>query len=245
VRGKVEEASTRFSKIKDTDSKYAVPAKYFYGHIAFNDKKYETALKNFKDLEDDDLFAPIVPYYIVQIYFYQQRYEDVIRYAPALLDSSRTRNIGDIAHVLGESYYETNQFDKAVPYLEKYKTHTDNFSREDAYQLAYAYYKVANYSKAIYSFSKIRKRQDTISQNAYYHMADCYLKMGDKDKAMLAFQQSYQLDLLPQVKEDAMYNYAKLTYELSYSPFNDAIDAFEEYLILIKIHVITMKFINI
>jgi len=234
MRGKMKEASTRFAKIKDTDSKYAVPAKYFYGHIAFNDKKYETALKNFKDLEEDDLFAPIVPYYIVQIYYYQQRYEDVIRYAPALLDSSKTRNIGDISHVLGESYYETNQFDKAIPYLERYKKNTDDFSREDAYQLAYAYYKTANYAKAVSGFVKIRKRKDTISQNAYYHMADCYLKLGNKDKAMLAFQQTYELDMLPQVKEDAMYNYAKLTYELSYSPFNDAIDAFNEYLATYK-----------
>jgi len=229
-RDKMEAASSLFAKIKDTDSKYAVPAKYFYGHIAFEEKKYETALKNFEDLEEDDLFAPIVPYYIVQIYFYQKRYKDVIRYAPALLDSSKTRNIGEISHILGDSYYETHQFEKAIPYLERYKKNTNDFSREDAYQLAYAYYKTENYPKAVSVFSKIRKRKDTITQNTYYHIADCYLKEGNKDRAMLAFQQAYQLDVLPEVKEDAMYNYAKLTYELSYSPFNDAIDAFEEYL---------------
>ena len=34
------------------------------------------------------------------------------------------------------------------------------------------------------------------------------------------------------IKEDALFNYAKLTYELSYSPFNETIKAFDNYISL-------------
>ncbi len=34
------------------------------------------------------------------------------------------------------------------------------------------------------------------------------------------------------IKEDALFNYAKLTYELSYSPFNETIKAFDKYITL-------------
>ena len=61
-------------------------------------------------------------------------------------------------------------------------------------------------------------------------MADCYIQLKQKDKALLAFQQASDISVIPEVKEDAMYNYAKLSYELSYSPFNDAISALKDYI---------------
>lgn len=120
-RNKKDLASEQFLKIKDGEGKYAVPAKYFYGHIAFGEKKYETALKNFKALEDDDLFGPIVPYYIIQIYYFQNKNEDIIAYAPLLLDSTSTRRIPEISRILGEAFYKTERFAQAIPYLLKYK----------------------------------------------------------------------------------------------------------------------------
>ena len=230
MRKKMELASENFLKIKDGEGKYAVPAKYFYAHIAFADKKYETALKNFKALEDDDLFGPIVPYYIIQIYYYQDNNEEIISYAPMLLDSTSTRRVPEISRILGEAYYKTERFAQAVPYLLTYKEKGKEYTRADAYQLAYAYYRTNDYHLASKSFENIAKRKDSLSQNAYYHLADCYLKLDNKEKAMMAFQEAASLNIIPDVQEDAMYNYAKLSYELSYSPFNDAIKAIKDYL---------------
>ena len=230
MRKKMNIASEHFLKIKDGESKYAVPAKYFYAHIAFSQKKYETALKNFKAIEDDDLFGAIVPYYIIQIYYFQNKNNEIIAYAPMLLDSNSTRRIPEISRILGEAYYKTERFAQAIPYLLKYKEDGDNFSRSDAYQLAYAYYKTGDFPSAAKHFKTISKRKDSLLQNAYYHLADCYLKLDQKDEALLAFREAANLDLLPEVQEDAMYNYAKLSFELSYSPFNDAIQAINKYL---------------
>lgn len=226
----IDLASERFLKIKDGDNKYAIPAKYFYAHIAFGNKKYETALRDFKALEEDDLFGSIVPYYIIQIYYFQNKNNEVVAYGPRLLDSLSTRRIPEISRILGEAYYKTERFAQAIPYLKKYQEGGPSFTRSDVYQLAYAYYRTKDYKLAAQNFEDISNRKDSLSQNAYYHLADCYLQSGNKEKAMLAFQEASSLDVLPEVKEDAMYNYVKLSFELSYSPFNDAITAIQDYL---------------
>ena len=61
-------------------------------------------------------------------------------------------------------------------------------------------------------------------------MADCYLEMGDRARAKQAFKTAStpQFDL--DIQEDAFFHYAKLAYELSFNPFDDAVVAFETYL---------------
>jgi TolA-binding protein len=40
------------------------------------------------------------------------------------------------------------------------------------------------------------------------------------------------MDFDEKIKEDALFNYALVTYEISYSPFNEGIKAFNEYISL-------------
>jgi TolA-binding protein len=74
------------------------------------------------------------------------------------------------------------------------------------------------------------REKDKLSQNAYYHLADCYLETGQKQFAQNAFYSAYQMDFDEQVKEDALFNYAKLTYELAYDPFNQSMTALKQYI---------------
>jgi TolA-binding protein len=45
-----------------------------------------------------------------------------------------------------------------------------------------------------------------------------------------AFEMAYQLDFDKSVTEDALFNYAKLCYELSFSPFNEAVSTLNDYI---------------
>ncbi|HKJ79525.1 MAG TPA: tetratricopeptide repeat protein, partial [Prolixibacteraceae bacterium] len=74
--------------------------------------------------------------------------------------------------------------------------------------------------------------KDEMAQNAYYHLADTYIKLGEKEQARVAFEAASDLDFNDKIKEDALFSYAKLTYELSYSPFNETIKAFDKYISL-------------
>ena len=61
-------------------------------------------------------------------------------------------------------------------------------------------------------------------------LGDCYLQKDDKKRAQFAFGQASKMDFDKKLKEEALFNYAKLTYETSSSPFGEAIAAFQEYI---------------
>ena len=46
----------------------------------------------------------------------------------------------------------------------------------------------------------------------------------------MAFSSAAKMDFDPEIQEDALFNSALLTYELDYSPFNEAVQALNEYL---------------
>lgn len=216
-------------EIKDLNTKYTTPAIYFYSHIAYNNKKYETALAGFQKLSKDELFGSIVPYYITQIYYLQEQFDSVITYAPGLLDSATTKRAPEIARIIGESFYRTNRFKEAIPFLELYRDKVSNITRRDIYELGYAYYRNGENSKAISTLDKITGVKDSLSQNSLYLLSDCYLAENNKNMARIALGNASKMDFDTYITEDAMFNYAKLTFELSYSPFNEAVSTFNEF----------------
>jgi len=229
---KSDKAKKQFFEIIDVDTKYFAAANYYYAHIAYNEKNYETALKSFQKIENDENFGPVVPYYIAQIYYLQGNYEEVIRYVHPLLDSSDTKRTDEIARILGESYFKTGKYANSIQYLEKYQSKTSNpIPRQDYYELGYAYYKGGvDYAKAISNFEKVITIEDSLEQNTYYLLGDCYLKNNNKKFAMSSFFSAYKLSFYPDIKEDAMFNYAKLAYELALNPYNEAITSFQKFI---------------
>lgn len=228
--GDYEKARVAFAEIKDIDTKYTSPALYYYSHILYIQKNYESALEGFLKLKDDETFAPIVPYYISQIYFLQKKYDKVIEYAPTLLDSVSEKRMAEMSRIIGESYYKLNKFGEAIPYLEKFMAKSQAPTQDDKYELAYSYYKTGDYNNAVKYFERISSADNAVAQNALYHLGDCYIRLKDKNKARLAFSSASKMDYSEDIKESALFNYAIVTYELSYSPFNEAVRAFEDYI---------------
>jgi len=95
--------------------------------------------------------------------------------------------------------------------------------------IGYCYYLNSEEAKAIPHLEIAAKGNDELAQNACYHLADCYVATNDKNKARQAFEAASAFDFDAKIKEDALFNYAKITYELSYSPFNETIKAFDKY----------------
>lgn len=227
---KKEEAKTNFYKIIDKDNEYQDPANYYYGHIAYENKNYETALKSFNKLLDNEIFKPVLPYYITQIYYKQEKYDKLLKVAPRLLENATDKRKPEIARLIGDSYYQTERYAQAVPYLEQYhQSARRSTKRGDHYQLAYAYFKSQKFKKAIKQFDKVTGKKDTMTQNAYYHMGHCYLKTENKKFALNTFLSAYKNQSVEEISQDALFSYAKLAYELSYDPYNEAINAFQKF----------------
>lgn len=217
-------------QVKDIDSKYKAPATYYYSHIAYLEKNYETARLGFESLRDDEYFSPIVPYYIIQIYYLQGKYDKILEIGPGLLAKSSEKRKPDITRMIGEAYYNTNLFKESIPYLEQYIDKSSiQATRGDFYQLGYACYRNNQLDKAIKNFAEVTSEPDSLSQTTYYLLGDCYLKQNQKNFAANSFYEAFKLDFIPKIKEDALYNYAKLQYELSNNPFQNAIVSFENF----------------
>jgi tetratricopeptide (TPR) repeat protein len=227
---KYAEAKKDFYELKDVDNSYATPSKYYYAHILYSEKKYETALNDFSKLQKDETFGPVVPYYIAQIYYLQGRYTEVIAYVPELLDTATTKRVPELAKVLGESYFRKGKYKEALPYLKKYEKSAGTLQRGENYQMGYTLYSLKEYDDAVDYLIKVTNIDDSLGQNAYYHIGDCYVKLDNKQNARNAFGQAAKIDLDKGIQEDALFNYAKLSYELSFNPYGDAIKAFQQYL---------------
>jgi TolA-binding protein len=226
-----DRAKQFFFEIRNPQSTYYPPATYYYAHIAYAEGNYETAMIYFQRLKDDSNFGPIVPYYIAHIYFLQEKYDDLIAYAPSLLEDSSTRRAAEISRLLGEAYYHKNDFASALPHLEDYHKQTrQRTTRADHYQLGFAYYKAEEFEKAVSNFEKVTSAQDSLAQNALYHLADSYLKTNQRHAARNAFLSAHRMDFIPSISQDALFNYAKLSFELSLNPFNEAILSFQKYI---------------
>lgn len=227
-----DKAKNAFFQVKDNDkSDYSSPATYYYSHILYTEKKYESSLVGFLKLMNDETFKGIAPYYITQIYYQQEKYDELLKIAPSLLDNANAKRAPEIARLIGDAYFKTAKYKEAIIYFKIYSDKTQNqLSRNDNYQFGYAYYKTEQFKNAIEYLQKAITAEDTLSQNIYYHLAYCYIKNDEKKFAMNAFQSAFKLDYDLKIKEDALFNYAKLSYEITYNPYNEAIKAFVAYL---------------
>ena len=222
-----EKAKEDFAEIKDIDNKYAAPANYYYSHIAYEEKAYEQALSGFNRLISDETFGAVVPYYITQIYFIQGKYDKVTQEAPRLLkDTANIKKAPEINRMIGESYFKLNKYEEALPWLKKSAIP----NAQGSYAIGYCYYKTNDWANAAKCFEAATEANDTIAQNAWYHLADCNIKLDDKLKAKNAFYSAFQLGFDKRIAEDALFSFAKLSYELDFNPYNDAVKSFARYL---------------
>ena len=230
VKEEYDKARVCFYEIKDIDSDYNAASNYFYSHIAYREGNYQTALNGFRKIKDDDMFSPIVPYYLTHIYHKKKDFEKITETAPELLKNSSPKRAPEIARIIGEAYFSTGKYSLAVPYLEKYISESSNYSKQDYYQLGFAYYKQKNYNKAIKNLEKVTKAKSELAQYSYYYLADCYLQTDNKQKAHMAFDAASKMKYDKTIEEESLFNFAKLSFDMAYSPFNQTIKTFNEFI---------------
>jgi TolA-binding protein len=229
--GDYPKAKNAFKILKGRETRFKSYAIYYYAHVCYLDGDYQEALNSFDLIKQHADFKPLIPYYYAQILYQQKRYAEMAPLINPLLDKNTTKRLGTIARLIGDAFYKLNQYEEALGYMEIYMREVKgNITRIDAYQIGYVYYRADEYRSAIDMFQKATGPADSLSQNAYYHLADCYIRTDEKRFAMNAFLEAYKLGIDPEVTEDALFNYAKLSYELAYNPHNQAIKAFEQFL---------------
>lgn len=227
VTKKFAQAKTAFASIKEnTNSEWYFAANYYYGCCVFFDGRYDEALKSFQRCEASPKYKDLIPYYLCQIYSAQKKYDQVITYG-APKAKADVKNKAEINQLVGQAYFEKGDFKSALPYLEYAANNMSNLRPSDYYQLGYTQYQTKNYKQAIDNFEQLTKQDSLLGQNGLYHLGDCYVKTGNKANARNAFGKAASMSFDKSVKEEALFNYAKLSYELKFD--RDAIEALQKY----------------
>lgn len=216
VNKRYSEAEKYFNRVSNSQ-KYGSQAKYYLGYIAYEGDDYEEANKQFENIENDDRYAEGLSYYKADMNFKLGNFQKAIDLGMEQYDTSSPQEKSELSKIIGESYFNLEKYDAAIPYLTQYKGQRGKWNNTDYYQLGYAYYKQGDYENAIGEFNKIIDGNNSVAQNAYYHLAESYLKLDQKQQALNAFKNASEMDFSPQIQEDAWLNYAKLSYEIGNS----------------------------
>lgn len=208
-----EAAKAALEQTTEIKNKYYFPANYYYGYICYSAGELDKALKHFERVTTSKIYGNTVPLYIAQIYYAKGQFTTLIPYADTITNKEIVQ---DIALILAQARYETGDFEKAETDFERYKSTGKPFTRSENYRMAFTYYKNKKYDKAYIEFQKVAEDKDTLAQYASFHLADCYLQLNKKQNARLAFERAYNLGHVEELTAEALYNLAKLSYELAF-----------------------------
>lgn len=231
-RKKYEEAVYEFGLLKERKSKeYHIAAHYYYGYSQYRMENYSVALENILVAENDPNFHEETPLLLCRLYFLLDDCEKSTKYAEKIIKKGDLKKEkAEVLKISAVCKFNKKEYANAIKLLEDYQKLSKKMTREDWYILGMSYYNTEKYDKAVKTLAKSTSEKDKLGQNSYFHTAMSYLKLADKKNARMSFDKASRLDFDKQIQEDALYNYALLTYELSYSAFNEYVEAFERFL---------------
>ncbi len=228
---KYPEALRWLSRVKNPQSQFYTTAIYFSGHIYYEQNNLSTALDLFEKIQNDSAFGTLVPFYIAHIYYLQADYVRLIEFAAPLLGQTENKRHSEISKLVGDAHFSRGDYQKAIPFFETFfRVEPNRVSRDDRFQLGYAYFQTKDFNKAIQQFERLITGNDAMAQNAHFHLGAAYIETNQKRFARNAFLSASQNDHDPIITQDALYNFALLSYELSLDSFNEALTSFQRYL---------------
>ena len=210
------DAKEKFGASKEIRNRYFYPNNYYYGMIQYFDGDYAGAVQTFKRVENSSAYSPLIPYYICQIYFAQNQFDELISYGEQKILQANVQRKNFIRLLLGQAYFREGLYQKALPHLEYYEAHTDKLTKEEFYQLAFTQYQLGLYEKAVDNFREIALLNSKLGQLVNYYIADCYLQLDDKTSARTAFKKVMDMSFEPRMTEEATFNFGKISAELNF-----------------------------
>lgn len=229
--GEKDKARNYFARIQQIGNTYRSAATYYIAYLDYADGNYDKALIEFTKLKETKDFRVQSQYYITQIYFIQNKFDRVIKEGEDLLKTyPNEANNNEVHRIVGNSYYRLGDQNKAIDHLSKYVSLTNSPLRGDLYILGVCHFNKNSFNSAADMLGRVVTESDELTQNAYLYLGQCYLKLNDKNNARMSFEAAATANYDQQVREVALYNYAVLLHETSFSGFGESVTVFEDFL---------------
>ena len=223
-----KDAKKHLSQIENS-KKYGSQAKYYIGFMAYEGDDYNQATTYFDQVSDEDKYKEKLSYFQADLNFKLGKFDEAIKLAKEQLPNSDRNEVSELNKIIGESYFNLEKYNEAIPYLTEYQGKKGKWNNTDFYQLGYAHYKQENFDEAISEFNKIVTGNNEIAQNAYYHLGESYIQVDKKTEALNAFKNASEMDFNLKIQEDAWLNYAKISYQIG-NPYQSVPQVLTTYL---------------
>ncbi len=229
--GDYESAKDRFETVAGhKTSEYAAPAQYALGYMAYADYDFHAAMPYFEKASEDPRFKQQALYYMLECKFMDKDYSYVARYGDDMYESVPEERKAHLARILSESYLVMGNAGKAKKYYEVISGDMATLNTADAFYAGSLQYTLGDYKKAVENFTQMGERNDSIGQIASYQLGYSYIQLRNKVAAMDAFKEASVLDYDAKIKEDALFNHAKLAFDLNHdaAPFKEYLSSYKE-----------------
>ena len=223
---RAEELFSKAEKMPYSD--YTAPSRYSLGYIEYVRKNFEDSFDWFSKAAKDPRFTEQAVPYMIECRYMLKDYSYVISNGDAALDRVAPERKRQLARFISESYLSEGNAAKAREYYEIFGEGAKEMDDADLFYAGSVMYSTGDYKGAVDKFSRMTSRADSIGQIANYEMAYSYIKTGNKVAAMDAFKAASSQPWNEDIREDAHFNYAKLSFDLNNNPsvFNEYMKAY-------------------
>lgn len=193
-------------------SDYTAPSRYAIGYIDYSERDFEEAQNWLTQAAKDPRFTDNALYYILECRFMQGDYAYVMQHGDEVYATVPPERQAHLSRIISEAYLVSGDADKAREYYDKAEI-------DDAKDYFYAgslLYALGDWQGAIDNFTQMPSRTDSLGQVASYQLANAYLQTKNKVSALDAFREASELPFDADIKEDAMFNYAKLAFDINH-----------------------------
>lgn len=226
---KYDDAEPLFARLKDEKNAYTESSIYYYAYLNYLSADYKTALREFERLKNSTTYQSSYPYYISALYFLDKRYDDVLSYTIPAINVIDEKYKPEMYRIVAATYFARSDYKTAISYYQKFQEldrgKTQN--NQDNYQMGYSYMQLNDPGRAITELEKMGN-PDVHYQSGMIVLGKAFIKTNDKQAARNAFFRASRLDFDPQLKEEGLLNYAKLSYDLDF--FTVALDAVQSFM---------------
>ena len=227
----VAQATPIFERLAKSEHAYTNDARYYYAHILYINGQEDEALEYFNMLKEGNSYSDIANIYILQINFNKNNYANVIENGDDVLQKAHKNRKSDIALMIAESWQQEGNYSKSLEYYNiAMQNSRRKLPREIEFNIGFCKMKNEDYQGAIEHFTKATDKNDELAQYASYYMAQCYSKTDQDKFARNTYLKAYKMNFNDTLKENALYNYAVLSFIPGIDPFNESINVLNEYI---------------
>lgn len=190
-------------------------SRYYRGYIHYSEGRFEQAVPLLEPLTQVPQYASLSTAYLLQALLYLKQYERVIQTGvPAYKDANPSLR-ATLAKTLSEAYFALDRTAQARSFFDDYLKDASTLTSADRYFSGILYFKLGDYLQAAEQLAIVGARQDSLGQNALYHLGESYIRLRNKVEAMESFKRASAMSYDPAIREDAFFNYAKLSFDLN------------------------------